>query len=287
MENQSLISVVVASYNYEHYIRETLDSMVKQTDSNFEVIIVDDGSKDNSIEVIKQYVDRYDNFYLYSHPENRNRGLIETVKLGIEKSKGQYIAFCESDDFWTDNHIELLHQTIRTTPDAKLIVNDLKIINLSTHDVYVAFCKRFLAEHCASNIFFALDMNPIPTFSVVCVDRATLLKCDFNTPDARCLDFWLWRQICFENDVHFIAKQTTFWRRHDTSYNVVSQNYDYKVLIDISNKDLIATYGEELFAEKSQSRWRKYPKLLVKIYCLFVRSKSKRLYIRHKHLKHK
>ena len=96
MKKQPLISVIVASYNYAKYIKETLDSLIRQTNKSFEVIVVDDGSRDQSLPIIEEYANRFKNIKLYTHPGNQNRGLAETVKLGIEKSNGEYIAFCES-----------------------------------------------------------------------------------------------------------------------------------------------------------------------------------------------
>lgn len=93
-------SVVVTSYNYAKYLPETLDPILAQTYKNYEVIIVDDGSTDNSLQIIKNYTDKHKNFYLYQHDNGINQGLIESMKLGISKAKGDYIAFLESDDFY-------------------------------------------------------------------------------------------------------------------------------------------------------------------------------------------
>ena len=79
-------SVIVASYNYEDYIRETLESLVNQTYKNFEVIVVDDGSSDNSVKVIREYEEKYPCVHLYQHPNGENRGLPETVLLGLTKA---------------------------------------------------------------------------------------------------------------------------------------------------------------------------------------------------------
>ena len=113
--DKPFISVIVASYNYEAYIRETLDSLVSQDYNAFEVIVVDDGSKDNSCEIIKEYANKYPNFYFYQHDGGVNKGLAETVKLALSKAKGDYVAFCESDDYWTSNHLSVLSSAINQT----------------------------------------------------------------------------------------------------------------------------------------------------------------------------
>ena len=120
-----LISVLVTSYNYEQYISQTLDSILKQTYKNYEVIIVDDGSTDNSISIINEYINKYKNFHLYQHKGHVNKGLPDSVKLGIEKSKGDYIAFLESDDYWIDDALLERVKMINKYPDAVIISNNV------------------------------------------------------------------------------------------------------------------------------------------------------------------
>lgn len=65
---QPLVSIIVTSYNYAQYITQALDSLEKQTYKNYEIIVVDDGSKDDSINIINEYAASYDNIKLYTHP---------------------------------------------------------------------------------------------------------------------------------------------------------------------------------------------------------------------------
>lgn len=98
MQDSRLISIITASYNYENYIKETIESVLNQTYTNWELIIVDDGSKDNSVEVIKSYCEKDSRIKLFQHEGGVNKGLAETIKLGISKAQGEWIAFLESDD---------------------------------------------------------------------------------------------------------------------------------------------------------------------------------------------
>ena len=100
------VSIVTASYNYENYIKETIESVVSQTFKDWEMIIVDDGSIDNSVEVIKSYCTDDNRIKLFTHPDNQNKGLIETIKLGISKATSDWIIFLESDDTIASNYIE-------------------------------------------------------------------------------------------------------------------------------------------------------------------------------------
>ena len=93
------ISVFITSYNYGEYIEQAIQSVLAQTYQDFEVIIIDNASTDNSIEIIEKYTKISPKIHLYQHPDGKNHGLIASIKLGIEKAKGDYIAFVEADDF--------------------------------------------------------------------------------------------------------------------------------------------------------------------------------------------
>ena len=130
-----MISVVTASYNYENYIKETIESVLAQTYSDWELIVVDDGSKDNSVKVIEEYCRKDSRIKLFTHENNVNKGLAETLKLGISKCSGDYIAFLESDDTWTANALQNKYNAIQKYPDAAILLNDL---NLTGEKDYVS-----------------------------------------------------------------------------------------------------------------------------------------------------
>lgn len=219
-----LISIIVASYNYQNYIRETLDSLVNQTYKNFEVIVVDDGSVDNSVDIIKSYVKKYSNIYLYQHHNNTNRGLTETIKLGLKKAKGEYVAFCESDDMWESDYLEQKVKIIREYANPVIIVNDVHLFGdrnrclLTNKNMNIRRIKLNKTINRLSISDFR-DKNWIATFSSCMVKKSELLKCDFNhnnRPSA--IDWWLWKQICAFNKIYFINNKLTLWRMH-SSYN--------------------------------------------------------------------
>lgn len=230
-EKNPLISVVVASYNYETLVLETLESLVAQTYRNFEVVVVDDGSSDRSRENIRAFISAHPEtrITLYTHPGAENRGLAATVRLGVEACKGEFVAFCESDDTWTCDHLEQAVALINTYADPKVIVNDVDIFG-DPAGVFRAEGNRLL-RYCllrhTRNFIPPAEfrrMNYILTFSACMVKRSELLRCDYH-PDAHpaALDWWLWRQVCFDNDIYFIDRKLTLWRMHD-SYLVKTRN---------------------------------------------------------------
>ena len=104
-----LISIIVPIYNVENYLEKCIESILNQTYKNIEIILIDDGSKDNSKNICKKYVD-YDNRVKYYYKENG--GLSSARNYGIEKSKGNYLMFIDSDDYIDSDMVEKLYDAI-------------------------------------------------------------------------------------------------------------------------------------------------------------------------------
>lgn len=99
---QGLVSVVIASYNHALYISEALQSVLNQSYQRFEVIITDDGSTDNSVEIIQKFTDPRITLFAFSE----NRGACEATNNSINHANGEYIAIMNSDDVWVYNKLE-------------------------------------------------------------------------------------------------------------------------------------------------------------------------------------
>lgn len=93
-----LVSIIIPCFNAERYIINTLESVKNQTYTNYEVIIVNDSSTDNSKEIIEEYIKNDSRFHLLNLESNY--GVSFARNTGIENSKGKYIAFLDSDDIW-------------------------------------------------------------------------------------------------------------------------------------------------------------------------------------------
>lgn len=102
-ENSPLVSVIVPAYNAEQFISLTLDSLVSQTYSNFEVIVVDDGSQDGTAEIVDDYASRDRRIKLF---QQANAGVAIARNQAIHLSQGQYIAPIDADDIWYPQKLE-------------------------------------------------------------------------------------------------------------------------------------------------------------------------------------
>lgn len=111
MNEDVLISVIIPAYNCEKYLIRCLESLKKQSFTQYEVIIIDDGSIDNTGKIAKTFVKDYNNFkYIYQH----NLGVSSARNCGIENSRGKYITFIDSDDWIEKDYLYMLYTTINS-----------------------------------------------------------------------------------------------------------------------------------------------------------------------------
>jgi glycosyltransferase involved in cell wall biosynthesis len=105
--NDPFFSIVIPTYNRASFVRETIDSVLGQTFSNLEVLVVDDGSKDNTAEILSCYTDPRLRYY---SKENEERGVARNY--GFARSVGKYVLFLDSDDYFHAEHLATLHRKI-------------------------------------------------------------------------------------------------------------------------------------------------------------------------------
>lgn len=114
------VSVIVPVFNAEKFINECIDSLVRQTLKNIEIIVINDGSTDNSSNLLKDYAAKFENIKFYTQT---NHGLFYTRKLGLRYATGKYIGWVDADDFVESNMYETLY-TIAEKKDADIAYCD-------------------------------------------------------------------------------------------------------------------------------------------------------------------
>ncbi len=105
MKNKPLVSIIVPVYNVEKYVGKCLDSILNQTYENIEVLMVNDGSTDNSVKICKEYEKKDKRFKLY---RKKNGGLSDARNYGLDRIIGDYVCFVDSDDFIHPDFIKIL-----------------------------------------------------------------------------------------------------------------------------------------------------------------------------------
>lgn len=253
------VSVITASYNYAEFLKEAVESVISQTYTNWELIIVDDGSSDNSVEIIKNFCAADERIKFFRHLEGENRGLKETLILGIEKSSGDYIAFLESDDIWESDCLEEKIKIARQYPEAKIIFNDVDFFGneeiIEDYARYFELNDKILSsKKYPASLFGAFSFqNVIPTFSCAMVQASTLKSADFNSTVEAFLDHWIWAHLAYENKFYYIDKRLTHWRMHTTSLVSKRQNKNEKQFL----YDILKSFQKKGF-KKNMFFWNRH-----------------------------
>ncbi len=142
-KNEISISVVMPVYNGERYIRRTLENVFSQTSLPTELVIVDDGSKDATVKIIKAYIREHQEYAdiikLYSQ-ENKGAGAARNKALYCSTS--EWIAFFDSDDIWDNRKLEIIRNEIKRNKDAVIITHDEYEANEHSPEQ-----KRYVARH--------------------------------------------------------------------------------------------------------------------------------------------
>lgn len=112
-----LVSIVMPAYNAEKYIREAVESILGQSYKNIELIIVDDGSNDNTLEMIKTFKDKR----LFVFVNDKNRGISYTTNRGLKKSNGKYIALMDDDDIAERDRIKIQVDHLEADPQIDIL----------------------------------------------------------------------------------------------------------------------------------------------------------------------
>lgn len=234
------VSVIVTSYNYDRYIEDTLNSLINQTLKINKIVVIDDGSTDNSVNIIQKFAKNYDNILFIQHPDHKNHGLAESIKYALSFCNTRWIAFCESDDLWDKHHFEYLVKKIKQFNVNGIYASNIKLFDDFDSNIYMNYLNYSdltLKKYNGKNIFnYMYKSNILPTFSAVCVPKIVLEKCNFDTTIPQYLDFWLWRQISKKYNVFYANKSITLWRKHLDSWDRRDNISDINEFLEQNNK---------------------------------------------------
>lgn len=217
-----LVSVIVPNYNYSQYLSKRIDSILNQTFGDFELIILDDASTDNSIEIINNYAQRDNRIRCIYNTKNTGSPFLQWKK-GIELAKGKYIWIAEADDFADSNFIQTCLNYLRDdnlafvftqsfVVDEQDQILDLYKLQYSEYDKIFGFYDKrkilnaFIRENIvpnASAVLFRKDVY----YEIGGVDVSL-------HPNA---DWLLWFKMALYYNIFFCKEPLNFFRRHAKS----------------------------------------------------------------------
>jgi len=215
-------SIVTITFNRARLIAETIESVLNQTYQNFEHIIIDDGSTDNTEEVVKSFND--ERIKYYKQKKHFNRSFLRN--LGIQKSTGDIICILDSDDIWCNKKLETLFEIFNFNTEIVFIIHNVlkkgghKLGNSLIYNFKEDFFKNVLNEMLSNKIL------PYPFYSFKKSILKFINKYDENMIDGQ-HDFFL--RIASNYPIYFSEKTLAYKREHDRN---LSQKHRVSALLN-------------------------------------------------------
>ncbi len=156
-----MVSIITPSYNCSQFIAETIESIQKQSYSNWELLITDDCSTDNSADIIKRYAEEDRRIKFFSL--NCNSGAGVARNNSIKYARGRYIAFCDSDDRWLPEKLEK------------------QVELLKTRDIPIAYCSYLTSDENGNTTGIVVAYKEITYKKILCDDSIGFLTCIYDT----------------------------------------------------------------------------------------------------------
>ena len=227
------ISIILPTYNRAStFLKEAIDSVFNQDYKNWELIIIDNNSSDNTLELIKKY--NSEKISIYSI--NNNGIIAKSRNLGIKKSKGDYIAFLDSDDYWYKNKLQKCINAIKSGNYPIVCHGEKWLYSNSSIDKIYGPKEKFIYSKMLS-----LGSSPVST-SAVLIDKKLIYKAGLFSEDEDIItaeDYDMWLNVAnIETNIKFIDESLGVFRVHEKSQssniyfntnsiiNVLSHHYD-------------------------------------------------------------
>ena len=240
-------SIITPTYNRAKFISKALESVLKQTFLDFEYIIIDDGSTDNTKEIIKTFSDSR---IRYIYQENQERSVARNH--GINLAKGQYICFLDSDDYYLENHLKILRNTIIKTSE-KLGLYYTQSYMYNVHSKKTTPITQIKDKN---QINFLL--NNFLFINSICVSSTIMKQEEYHFPIAynSWEDLFVWFQVAAVFPIYFINKRTTVICVHNSNSSSIFTLKDINYTVNRFNCiDVLFTKLSDLLTESQKLKY--------------------------------
>ena len=231
--NNPKVSVIIPVYNVEQYLRQCLDSVVNQTFKDIEIIVVNDCSLDNSLQIIKEYQQKDNKIVLVDLKQNG--GLSNARNEGVNVAQGKYLVFIDSDDWVTENYIEILYNTITkyktNVAVAKIIKYDENLKRFIKNKKNLSFYNKPLRTSSdKKNILLSM---PVTMVAALIVERKFVIENNIVFEKVKMAEDLIYYLTLFSYNSSFVyIKNPIFFYRINRVGSIVtnfsrSKNSDY------------------------------------------------------------
>lgn len=208
MQSQPLVSIIMNCYNSDRYLTEAIESVIKQSYLNWEIIFWDNQSTDKSAEILKSYKDDRIKYYY----AGRHTALGEARNLAIEKAKGEYIAFLDCDDTWFPDKLEKQVRLFEKKPCIDFIYANYYSLDMGRDCKYLVYSKRQPDGYIFGNLLYKFKIG----IMTVLIRKAVLYKLDmlFDPNLNLAEDYELFMRILYSSQAEYIDSPVAVYRIH-------------------------------------------------------------------------
>ena len=206
---KNLISVLLPVYNAERFIPETLDSLIRQTNKNFEVIAINDGSTDGSLKILQEYAKRDARIRVI---DQKNQGLVKTLNTAAQLSSGEFLARIDADDVALDRRFEFQLKAMKEDPSHVLIAGGFDVMNEDGEILY----HDAVPTNYEDVINDMYTRNPIAHGSVLIRRSAFEMAGGYSEDCGPTEDYELWTRLSKIGTIIALPQTIFRWRVNPT-----------------------------------------------------------------------
>lgn len=208
-----MVSIALATYNGEKYLKEQVDSLLAQTYKDIEIVACDDGSSDTTVKILQDYAAKDSRIKVFIN--EKNLGFAKNFEKIISNCRGEFIALCDQDDVWTEDHVECL---VNSIGDNDLVCGNAFLtdseLNNSGIDLFSTTDCEFLPQKKEDWFFYFLHFG---FFQGACtLFRKSLAETALPIPEGiKFHDYWLSLTAAYRNGVKYLPEKCLiYYRQH-------------------------------------------------------------------------
>lgn len=215
-----LITVIIPCFNASRFLRQTIDSVLLQSHVVNKIIAIDDGSTDNTLQILKQYGDK---LLVLHHEGNKNKGQAASLNLGLRYTESEYVALLDADDIWHEDKIAVQVDALQNNTAFVLCYVNGYVIDASDRRLYPILPKKFQETNTLGKIL--LDCY-IRTPSMVMVRRSLFDQVGNFSESYSAPDHDMWVRASEVGKFYYIDQYLVSYRQHSGQLSI---NYARKM----------------------------------------------------------
>lgn len=222
MGNSPLVSVIIPAYNHELYIEEALQSVVNQTYSNIELIVINDGSKDRTAEIIEKFIQSNKNANI-QFINKQNEGVCKTLNKGLEIATGEYIALLASDDVWLTDRVTIQLEFMENNKNVGMVFSDAWFLRFNNKtDIkwsdYKPGINRYFKNGIQNTDMYRLLLTqPVIPALTVMLRKHVLNEIGFFDENLVYEDDDMWLRIAQQYPIGYVNIPLALYRLHSSN----------------------------------------------------------------------